>query len=290
MGNPISESFSMDTGAADQAAAMLGGAGAGADSDQVGVDPAQQAGGSSGNPAWSEFLQAIPEEYHEKVTPVLQKWDQGVTNRFSQVQSQYAPWNDVINSGNSPDDVILGLNVLQTMVNNPRQVYDALAEQYKFDSQGQPTGVNPGNISGANGQGQNEPDLQTAYDQRIAAIESNFERVGQFLLQKQQAELEAQEDAALDAELQGLTKKFGDFDERYVLAQMDAGATGEQAVQMYHELVRRAQSQALPRPLLLGANSGGAPEQQLDPTKMSDQEAKNTAVQMVMAMNRQNQQ
>lgn len=274
MGNPLGE----NAGGQSFDAGNVGGAGAGD-------------GTQGGNPAWQEFYQAVPQEYHEAVTPLLQKWDQGVNQRFTQVQQEYAPWNNVIQSGNTPDDVTLALNVLQTMVNNPREIYDALNSQYNFADQTTGQGSNNNQGAGANtSQGQNEPDLQTAYDQRFQQVEQNFQRLAQFMLDKQQTDVEAQEDAQLDAELAGLRKKHGDFDEDYVLSKMYSGHSAEEAVQMYQQFLQRAHSAAQPRPLLLGQGGGAAPGLQKDPRKMTDNEAKSSALQMVMAMNAANQQ
>lgn len=274
MGNPLSEGSGSDT------FGNSGGDGSGQDGSTY-----------QGNPSHQEFLNAIPEQYHEAVTPVLQKWDQGVNERFTKVQSEYAPWNDVIQSGNTPQDVTLALNVLQTMLNNPREIYDALNSQYNFADQttgGQQSSQQNSN-SGASDQGQNEPpDLQTAYDQRIAMIENNYQRLAEFMLNNQEQQQAAQEDQALEVELAGLKKKYGDFDEPYVLSQMlHLGKTSEEAVQMFQQMTGRIAQQG-PRPLLLGASGGAVPGQGFNPVKASDKEAKDVAVEMINAMNAAN--
>lgn len=303
MGNPLGEAFaaagfpnSMDGGSSVGQGQGSDPSGAGGNVTGVGGDAGQAqqlANYPSNNPSHAEFYQAIPKEYHDTVTPLLQKWDQGVQKRFEEVQSNYAPWQDVINSGNNPEDVVLALNVLQTMMNNPRQVFDALNEEYRFlEQQSQSTDLQNGQqLPGANGQGHSEPsDFQTAYDQRIAAMEANFQRLAEVQLQNMQEAQAAQEDQALDAELSNLRKQYGEYDEDFVLAKMQAGMDAEEAVKTYQQLIARVAGQNQPRPLILGTGGGNIPGQGLDPRKMSDKEAKSAAVQMIMAMNRENQQ
>lgn len=42
------------------------------------------------NPAWTEALRDIPAEYHAKLSPHFQKWDQN----YQALQSKYAPWQN----------------------------------------------------------------------------------------------------------------------------------------------------------------------------------------------------
>jgi hypothetical protein len=228
------------------------------------------------NPAWNEFLQVVPQEYHEQVTPLLQKWDQGVNQRFEKVHSDYAPWKNYIDQGITPDQVNMALNVLNTLQENPEYVWKSLGDYHKF-------GQEPVENQGGNGQGQGELENQgQLQDPRYDELSQNFGKLAEFVLQKQQADMEAQEDYALDQELASLRSKYGDFDEKYVMSQMLYGEmSGEQAVQEFQKMAQRLASQG-PQPFsFLGGNSGGVPGTNPDVRKMSDSQARDAAVQML---------
>jgi hypothetical protein len=235
-------------------------------------------GGQQGNPAWNEFYQAVPQEYHDKVTPLLQKWDQGVQERFQKVHSEYEPWKPVIQTGVTPQDVMFGLNVLDVLQNNPQYIYNALKEQHKFDQE-------PPNGS-SNGQGQEDLNNQEFKDPRFDELQSNFDKLARAFVTRYEAEqqeiADAQADEELNTELQALKKQFGDFDEDYVVSKMlNADMTGEQAVQAYQKMINGIISQG-PRPMFLGAGSGAFPGNDTDVRKLSNKQADDVAIQMLL--------
>jgi hypothetical protein len=243
----------------------------------VGGDTGQQQGtegnGSVGNPAWNEFLQVVPQELHGQVTPILEKWDKGVQDRFQKVHSEYEPWKGIIDTGASPDEVNWALNLLNAVNTNPELVYRALKENYKFDDQP---------AEGSNtGQGQNEPNQDDPYAARFAEIERQNQIMAQTLLAQREAEMQAQQDAELDKELTGLRKKYGDFDEDYVLGKMFNGMTGENAVKAFVEMRDRLMAQG-PKPLIMGGG-GGIPGNNTDVRKLDDSGTKNLVAQMLQA-------
>jgi len=241
-------------------------------------------GGSGGNPAWGEFLEVIPSELHEKVTPLLQKWDQGVNQRFDKVHSEYAPYKQYMEAGYTPDHINMALNILNTIQEDPQYVWKSLGEYHKF-------GTEPEGQGAPAGQGQGEPEGQEFKDPRYDELAQQHQTLAEFVLQQKQEAQAAQEDAALDAELSGLRKQYGDFDEKYVMSQMLYGnMTGEQAVQAFQDMAQRLASQG-PKPFsFLGGNSGGVPGTNTDVRKMSDAQARDAAVQMLQGFARERQQ
>lgn len=231
--------------------------------------------GTGGNPAWQPFLEVVPQDLHDKVTPLLQQWDQGVNQRFEKVHSEYAPWKQYMDAGVTPDQVNMALGVLNTIQENPEYVYKSLAEFHKF-------GQEPAGQQGANnGQGQGEPEGQEFRDPRYDTLEHQFKQVAEVLLAQQEQAVNAQEDAELDNQLKELRKTHGDYDEDYVLAKMQAGMDAESAVKEFQAFMQRVSSQG-PKPFsFLGGNSGGVPGTNTDVRKLSDAQARQAAMQML---------
>lgn len=92
---------------------------------------------NTGHPAWQEILSAIPESLHETVRPTLEKWDNGVTERLSKVQSQYDPYKPIVEQGITPEDLLTGNQLLQALNSDPQAFYNNLKDYYKFGDSGQ---------------------------------------------------------------------------------------------------------------------------------------------------------
>jgi hypothetical protein len=243
-----------------------------------GGDGGQQ-GNNEGHPAWQEYLNELPQELHGQVTPIFEKWDKGVQERFQKVHSQYEPWKNVINSGTDPNMAQFGINLLSQLETNPKYVYDALGQYYDFNK-----------AQGEQGQeNQQDQDNTEPWRGEIDQLRKQNQILASHALQRQEAERQQAADKALDAEFNGLKEKYGDYDELWVLSRMQGGASAEDAVKQYHEWLNKTVEGHKPRPLIMGAG-GGVLGQNSDVTKMSDQQRRSAAVQMLQAMNAQRQQ
>lgn len=245
----------------------------------IGSDVEPQGNDNNGNPAWQEFLEVVPQELHPQVTPLLEKWDKGVQERFQKVHSQYEPWKPILDAGVDPDTTQFALNLLNSINENPRLVYDALGSYHKF---------NASDNNGSGGQGQLEPEAEAQndpYSENIAKLERQQQIMASHLLKQKEAEVEAQEAERLDSELAEMKEKYkskGDFNEKYVLAMMVNGASTEEAVQAYYEFRDSELKRHAQKPLIMG--SGGAmPHLNTDPRKLNDKQAGELAVQMLAA-------
>jgi hypothetical protein len=246
----------------------------------VGDEP-DYSGGSEGtedqgNPAWSTFLEVIPEEFHEKVKPVLRNWDSGVQERFQKVHQEYEPWKPFVEGKVDPEHAQFALNLLNRLDTNPAEVRDAINEYYKLNAP-----VTPGPNSG---QGQAEPPEEVdPYDTRFKTLEENNRVMAQILLSQREAEEATRADQELDSQLSSLRKTHGDFDERYVLALMQTGSSAEDAVKGYMDFRDREVGRRVPKPLIMGGASGGSLNQGIDPRKLDDKGTKDLVVQMLEA-------
>lgn len=252
--------------------------GAGVESGGAPAPAGQEQQGGGDNPAWNDLLGVLPTQLHPIVKPHLQKWDQGVQQRFQQVHSQFEPWQQLADQGLSPDDVMQALGILQTINDDPQRVYEALAEHL---------GVN-GEQGGA-GEEEEEPAYGESYqDPRFDELQSGFQNMAQIMLAQHQEQVDAEEDQALDSHLNELKEKFGEYDERYVLAMMDTGMSGEDAVQSYQQLLSQSAGQINrpPAPTILSPG-GGSPSQAVNPSELTDKGRRDLVAQMLQAASQQ---
>lgn len=235
-------------------------------------------GGTGGNPSWGELLSALPDEYHEKVTPVLSKWDQGVQQRFEKVQSEWEPWKKYRDTY-KPEEVEWGLSLAQSLANDPKATHEAIGEYIK-NTLGIDVTAPSANPSG---QGQQEPtDTQDPNALALAQYKQQLDLVSRAVLAKEQKDQEAAAEIQLDRELTAAKTKYGEYDERFVLARLQAGDSVDQAVQAYHSIAEQAAKNARPRFQFLGAG-GGVPATPIDTRKMTDTDRNKLALEMLMA-------
>lgn len=260
-----------------------------------GGEPTYGGGGDQqqgNNPAWNEFLQVIPQELHEKVTPLLQKWDQGVNDRFQKVHSEYEPWKDITKS-TDPETTRWALNVLNALNENPKMVYDALGDWMK-DS-----GIDAGQIQQAvqqqqqglsTGQGQQGP--EDPYKQQFDGLQQQVRLMTEFLQAQQQNQESQQMDYQVAQEFDAASKKYGlsPQDEQFVsgLVLQNPGISIDQAAQQFNEFRNQVAQTHRPAPLIMGSG-GGLPGQGIDPTKLDGKGTKDLVVQMLNAAKAQNQ-
>lgn len=233
------------------------------------------------NPAWSEALSAIPEQFHSVLTPHFQQWDQSAQQRIESVNEQlkqYEAYKDFVDNNVPAEELVQGYQLLYQLNQNPQAVYDALKEAYGFDPSGEIEGEEEGEEEDPNS-------VDPIYGQKLQNLEQGLDLVAQTLLQQEQAKIQAKADAELDAELSALKQKFPNFDERYVLSLVANGATMEEAAQAYESLTQNILQQN-PRPFapqVMGNSGGGTglPSQAIDPVKLSDKERRALVAQMV---------
>lgn len=237
---------------------------------------------SSGvNPAWNDVLSILPEQFHDAVTGHFKNWDTSANQRIESVNSQlkeFEAYKPFLEHGINPDELQQSLRVFYEVQNNPENVFNALRDAYKF-----------GMTEETSEEETEESSFDITQHPEYQKLQQNLQTVTEVVYNDVKAKQDAQEDMALEKELSQLEKDHGNFDTEYVLTKMMNGATGEQAVQAYKELVGRLAPQPF-APSVLSANSGGGtglPSNAIDPTKLSGKETRNLVAQMIQQqMNR----
>lgn len=246
-----------------------------------GTEPGNGAGEESPglNPAWGEALSAIPEQFHQVLTPHFQQWDQAAQQRIESVNqqlSQFDPYKPFVENQIAPEDLEQGLQLMYQLNANPQAVYNALAEAYGFNAQaseGQPEEA--------------ESEEQTFQDPRVDQIQQGLDLVAQTILQQQQQKLEAEAEAQIDAELGELKQKFPGISEEFALSLMINGFDVNQVGEHWQGVTQNI-LQSNPRPFapsVMGTSTGGTglPSQAIDPRQLNSKDTRALVARMVQA-------
>lgn len=247
------------------------------------------------NPAWNEALSQLPPEFHSKVIPTFQKWDQNHQQGVQKVHSQYEPYKEFVDNGVQPEQIRIAMGIAQLLEENPQAVYEAL--QADFGQQQGPKG---------NGNGQQDPSdqgfgeqgnlgsefegLPQEFVQRFQQLEEQNNMMREFLTTQHETDQQKQEDAELDRIYEGITQKSETFRELnkngaaepYMNSLFMAGYGPDQAVEMFENFVDavRSYNNRPKAPTILGAG-GFMPERQVRPRDLSDQQTKQLMTDMI---------
>lgn len=265
----------------------------GTEEDQQATDNGQAETG--GHPAWQEILQHIPTDLQPLVTPVLKKWDDGVTSRINEIKSEYEPYKqyeDLVSQEIPPEVITQSLGLLQQFQEDPNKVVADAIDVFGLDY------VIKAAEQAANEPAANDPD--DPYAEIDLTKHPEFVQMKQALesftteqeKNKQEQEKEAQVSAfekSLD-DLQSAHETDGEFNRLFVSALMAQGVDGEEAVQQYYTTVNQAASKIagvkeVPTPpVVLGGDSGtgsGIPQQPVKLGEMKKTDVNNLVTQYI---------
>jgi hypothetical protein len=221
------------------------------------------------NPAWQPVLDVLPTSLHEIVAPTLKDWDRGVQERFREIHSQYEPYKayqPIIDAGVPVENIQQALGLLQAINDDPRSVWESMGSYYEF-AQAAQEAQQQGAEAGLFDESYVDPTQQ-----KVEQLENALQQLTQMLMGERQTAAEQQQMQAMESELESMKSKYGEFDREFVLTQMAAGASTEDAVKSYVALVDNIKSQAnKPAPFVVGAGTGGVAVPK-NPGQMSAQE------------------
>lgn len=203
------------------------------------------------NPAWQPVLDVLPSSLHEIVAPTLKDWDRGVNEKFREIHSQYEPlkpFQEMIDSGVSIEDVQGAVQLMARLSEDPRAVYDAMTEYYQFGT---------GPVADAIDADAEVDPYADPNAQKVTELEQQIKQMQEQLEGRAQQETMQREEQELEESLAALEKSKGSFDREFVLTQMAAGATADQAVDSYLSLVEKIKTEARkPAATVIGGGNG----------------------------------
>lgn len=230
---------------------------------------------------YKEQLEAFPESLRPTAAKIFQEWDANVNKRFEALHSQLEPWKQVTESYD-PETVNQALALAQYMENDPKALYEALAEAYNLGGQGQPNQQQPPGAVSPEGTPVLDPDNPLTAE--LAQLREQLGMVAQAVVTKNQQDEMVQANAQLDSIMAGLKEKHGAFDETYVYTLIANNVDPEAAVQQYKTALdgALAQRQAPNAPVVVG-DGGGQPAEPFDPSKMDSKQTRAHVASMLAA-------
>lgn len=255
----------------------------------------ETAGESTGiNPSWNEALELLPDEYlRNKVTPVFQKWDENNNKRFTELQTRYQPYQELVDNNVEFDRIKAAFEFQNRVASNPEETFKALAGHLGYD-------VESFVKAGENNSDPDGIDPDDAEDPRLAELRKTQEGMLNLLAQR---EYEKQEQARVEqetqwfeetkSELNRLTEKYGEFDKNRVVRESLAIAeqTGkavdfEAGVRSLAEFARTAfkNSASAKAPGVFSGN-GSLASGRLDTKNMSEKEQEDYVVKRLAQLN-----
>lgn len=216
---------------------------------------------------WNDIISGFPEDQRAILAPKLKERISGYETQLEAVK----PWQEFSKGGITPEHARTAVDVYSIIENNPRQVYDTLAQHLN---------ITPAQAKEVVQELEND----TTGNPEIAALKQQVETLAQIALAQRQQESQSVQQAAADKEIENelsaLGKKYGDVDEEEIVMRMlQKNLTAEQAYQEYTNKVSELRK-TRPAPYIMG-QGGTIPAKQIDVTKLDNKATKNLVAQML---------
>jgi hypothetical protein len=214
--------------------------------------------------SWNDIVSAFPEDRRNELAPLLK----------SRIDS-YEPlkqWESFQKDGITPDSAKTALDTLKYIESNPKDVYEAIGKHLGISATQAEQVVE-------------EIEDGDSTDPRIAKLQQQIDTMSQIMIAGRQQTLQekeaAQQDAAIDKEINALKAKHGDEvnEEEVIMRMLHKNMTAEQAHQEYSAMVSELR-RTRPAPMLLGSG-GSVPKKGIDVTKLDSAGTKNLVAQML---------
>ena len=209
-------------------------------------------------------LKDIPENDRPVVAKYLKDWDSNVTKKFQEHAEKIKPYEELGDFENLQQS----LYYMSMLQDDPAQFIRTVTQAMKE------TGMSLDDLfdDGNEDQEEYEPvdagelpvEWQKRFEEQQQMIQALYDRQESFVSQQS----EAQQFAALDKLLENMHSQVGDFDEDYILLQLEKGLTPEKAIEQWNNHLEKFGNQRRPAPTILAGN-GMARNDQVDLKKMS---------------------
>lgn len=172
--------------------------------EDLGGDTLQEATGpesdSGINPAWEPIREKLGDAHFQLIQDELGKWDQGVNKRFETLNQQFAPYKEL----GTPEELTNYKNIIEQMDSNPEAMYEALGNFLQENGR-MPSKQEAQDIA----DDIDEEASSSEIDPRLEELAQGQEQIRQFLEAQQEAEIQAQAESELNAEIADLESSRG---------------------------------------------------------------------------------
>lgn len=152
------------------------------------------------NPAWEPIKEKLGDAHFQLIQDELSKWDQGVNKRFESINEQYAPYKEL----GTPEELTNYKNIIEQMDSNPEAMYEALGTFLRENGR-MPSTEEAQDIA----DDIDEEASSSEIDPRLEELAKGQEQIRQFLEAQQEAEIQAQAESELNAEISELESTRG---------------------------------------------------------------------------------
>lgn len=182
----------------------------------------------------ADFLKNVADADKPHVEKYLKDWDSGVGKKFQEIHETYKPYKELgdLNYVKQAVEVAKILEtdpayIIQLLVHEQPDLLKGLIPPPVGDQQNQQTPSTP--VTDGNLQG-----LPKEVQAKLDAQEQLLTQLAQAFITTQQQQQQTQQDKELNAWLEGLHKKHGDFDEDWVMLKVYNGMDADKAVKEFH--------------------------------------------------------
>ena len=227
------------------------------------------------HPAWSEYLEGIPEDLQPLVTQAFSKWDQHHQAKLQGVQQEFDPYKPLLENNVPMETIQQSLWLAQQLEENPGGIVEQAIQAFGLDYV--PKSQIPTPNDENDGENFDMTDLEGLENHpAFKALKEKADEADRILRAQQEAQQETEATTQLEQYLEQLhgneeITANGDFDDLYVTALMAQGVEAEDAIKQYQNTVNSAaqalagqHQQQTPPPVVMGGdgNSGsGVPSE-----------------------------
>lgn len=226
------------------------------------------------------ILSKIPDEDRTVVAKYIKEWDGGVTQHLQKIHADYAPYKELGELENLQES----LKYYSMIQNDPASVVMAITEALKEN------GMSLDDLLGNN---DSEVEQQTpaglppevlAKLGKIDQLETMLSNMHEQFQTFATTTTEERQLEQLDNLMTDMHSRHGDFNDEFVLLQLEKGLEPEKAVEAWKSEVEKFSSPRKPAPTLLSSNGAVKQQDQVDPSKLTPADRK-AFVASIMAAN-----
>lgn len=162
--------------------------------------------------------------------------------------------------------------------NDPQQVIDIIAQAMEESGMSLDDLIEEPEQQNQN-YGGLPPEVQTELDELRTMVSSLYETQQEFVT----SQTESQQIAMLDKLLEDMHSKHGEFDDEWLLLQLEKGLEPDKAIEAWSSMTEKFGSPRKPAPQLLSGNGAVKPQDQVDISKLSTEERKRYVLSIMAA-------